>query len=193
MTSVLGCAPKPTMLRTSSGNLYWAKERSEAKYGTGMIACDHMRDSSASPREVRIQQGSTSPQDAGIGTGCISDLLRQQPRSQVSRHKQECEDAAQRAHAVCRLTLTKESGETGLRWPDAASEGAFLTVGAGRRWSRKKTCTVPLSEDRASHWGLSPLLNAMLYMHAGSAPLRSSCTFRKRWGCWPSSLTHNIP
>ena len=91
-------------------------------------------------------------------------------------------------HAVGRLTLTKDSGETGLRWPDAASEGAFLTAGAGWRWSREKTCTVPLSEDRASHCGLSPLLNAMLYMHAGSAPLRSSCTFGARRSCQPGSL-----
>lgn len=75
----------------------------------------------------------------------------------------------------CRLTLTNESGETGLRCPAAVSEGAFLTSGAGWRWSREKTCTVPLSDDRASHCGLSPLLNAMLYMQAGSAPLRSSC------------------
>lgn len=78
----------------------------------------------------------------------------------------------------CGLTLTKESGETGLRRPTAPSEDAFLTSGAGWRWSRENTCTVPLSEDRASHCGLSPLLNAMLYMHAGSAPLRSSCVWK---------------
>ncbi len=73
------------------------------------------------------------------------------------------------------LTLTNERGETGLRCPAPASEGPFLTSGAGWRESREKTCTVPLSDDRASHCGLSPLLKAMLYMHAGSAPLRSSC------------------
>ena len=62
-----------------------------------------------------------------------------------------------------------------MRCPAPASEGPFLTSGAGWRESREKTCTVPLSDDRASHCGLSPLLKAMLYMHAGSAPLRSSC------------------
>ena len=84
MTSVLGCAPKPTMLRTSSGSLYWAKERSEAKYGTGMMACNHTKCSSASPRELMTQQGSTMPQDAGIRTGYIPDLLRLEPAQKGS-------------------------------------------------------------------------------------------------------------
>lgn len=149
------------MLRTSSGSRYWAKERSDAKYGTGIIDCEH-------------HSSMCENQDC---QGMFQNYANMAQEIQSSLHKQ-----GQHMHKNikwkargCRLTLTNESGDTGLRCPAAASEGAFLTSGAGWRWSREKTCTVPLSDDRASHCGLSPLLNAMLYMQAGSAPLRSSC------------------
>ena len=138
---------------------------------------------------VHNSSGCRDPQ-AASQTCPGKGLLKKAAFKSDQRAHAGCEEAAQGAAAVCRLTLTKDSGETGLRWPEAASEGAFLTAGAGWRWSREKTCTVPLSEDRASHCGRSPRLNAMLYMHAGSAPLRSSCTFGARQSCKPGSMKH---
>lgn len=63
-------------------------------------------------------------------------------------------------------------------WPLACGEAGCAWAAAAAcfgRLRRLNTCTVPLSEDRASQSGCSPLEKARLYIQAGSAPLLSSC------------------
>lgn len=76
------------------------------------------------------------------------------------------------------LTLTKERGESGfLAWLSACCCSLSVPAkasAAGTLCCSENTWMVPLSLETASQSGQSPFENAMLCMHAGSAPLRSS-------------------
>lgn len=94
------------------------------------------------------------------------------------------------------LTLTKENEDKGFLAEPSARSGRPFSVNPPPVWPcccSEKMCTVPLSLDIASQSGFSPLEKAMLNIHAGSVPRRSSCRLAPVKRFWSPKGSLDLP